>query len=60
MILALDTNLEGDTTSLYLAKNLKPFNIKISRLALGIPLGSHLDFVDDRTLSQAIENRKEL
>ena len=60
VILALDTNLEGDTTSLYLVKNLKPFNIKISRLALGIPLGSHLDFVDDRTLSQAIENRKEL
>lgn len=60
LILALDTNLDGDTTSLYLAKIFKPVNIKISKLALGIPQGSHLDFIDDQTLSQAIENRIEI
>ena len=60
VILALDTHLEGDTTTLYLLKKLKNSHIKISKLASGIPLGSHLDFIDDRTLSQAIENRIEL
>ena len=60
VILALDTHLEGDTTVLYLLKKLKPFRIKISKPAEGIPLGSHLDFIDDRTLSQALENRIEL
>lgn len=60
IILALDTHLEGDTTALYLAKHLKPFGVKISRPAEGIPLGSHIDFIDDQTLSQAIENRKEI
>ncbi len=60
LILALDTNLEGDTTSLYLVNKLKPLQIKISKLASGIPLGSPLDFIDDQTLTQAIENRIEV
>ena len=60
LILALDTNLEGDTTSLYLINTLKPLHIKISKLASGIPLGSPLDFIDDQTLTQAIENRIEV
>lgn len=60
VILALDTHLEGDTTALFLLKTLRTFRIKISKLASGIPSGSHLDFVDDHTLSQAIENRTEL
>lgn len=60
LILALDTNLEGDTTSLYLVSKLKPLHIKISKLASGIPLGSPLDFIDDQTLTQAIENRIEI
>ena len=58
IILALDSDLEGDTTALYITENFKTQNLKISRPALGIPLGSDLSFVDDRTLSQAIENRK--
>ena len=57
MILAIDSDLEGDTTALYIMENFKDLNIKISRPALGIPLGSDLSFVDDKTLSQAIENR---
>lgn len=60
LILALDTNLEGDTTSLYLVNKLKPLQVKISKLAEGVPLGSPLDFIDDQTLSRAIENRVEV
>ena len=60
LILALDTNLEGDTTSLYLVNKLKPLQIKVSKLASGIPLGSPLDFIDDQTLTQALENRIEI
>ena len=57
MILALGSDLEGDTTALYITENFKTEGLKISRPALGIPLGSDLSFVDDRTLGQAIENR---
>jgi len=58
VILALDSDLEGDTTMLYLAKVLaQKENVRVSRLAQGVPIGSHLDFVDHRTLSRALENR---
>ena len=57
LILAIDSDLEGDTTALYIMENFKDLDIKISRPALGIPLGSDLSFVDNKTLSQAIENR---
>ena len=57
VILAIDSDLEGDTTALYIMENFKDLDIKISRPALGIPLGSDLSFVDNKTLGQAIENR---
>lgn len=58
VILALDSDLEGDTTMLYLAKVLaSKERVSVSRLAQGVPIGSHLDFVDHRTLSRALENR---
>ena len=57
LILAIDSDLEGDTTALYIMENFKSLDIKISRPALGIPLGSDLSFIDKKTLSQAIENR---
>ena len=57
LILAVDSDLEGDTTALYIREAFKGFDIKISRPALGIPLGSDLSFVDNKTLGQAIENR---
>ena len=57
LILAIDSDLEGDTTALYISKMIEDESITISRLARGIPFGGDLDFVDDRTLSQAIENR---
>ena len=57
MILAIDSDLEGDTTALYIMEHFKGLDIKISRPALGIPLGSDLSFIDNKTLGQAIENR---
>ena len=60
IILTLDTSLEGDTTALYLVNQLKHLDTKVSKLALGIPMGSPLDFVDDQTLWQAMENRIEI
>ena len=58
LILAIDSDLEGDTTALYILKNLKRDpSLKISRLASGIPFGSDLEYVDDKTLWRAIENR---
>ena len=60
VILALDADLEGDTTALYLAKALQGKHIKISRIAHGIPIGSDIDFIDDRTMGRALENRVQL
>jgi recombination protein RecR len=57
VIFALDADLEGDTTVLYLAKILKDLNIKTSRIAHGVPIGGDIDYVDYRTLGRAIENR---
>jgi recombination protein RecR len=55
--LALDATLEGDATSLFLKKELEPLNVKISRLALGMPIGACLDFIDEGTLSKALSER---
>jgi len=60
IILALDSDLEGDTTILYLNKILNNKCIKLSRIAQGVPIGSDIDFIDDRTMSRALENRVEL
>jgi recombination protein RecR len=59
VILALDADLEGDTTALYLAKVL-PKSVKLTRLAHGVPFGSDIDYIDSRTLGRAFENRVEL
>ena len=60
LILALDPDLEGDTTALYLAKTLAEKHVKLTRIASGVPIGSDIDYVDDRTLGRALENRVEL
>ena len=57
VILALDSTLEGDATSLYLKEHLQKTGAVVTRLALGLPLGSSLDFVDEGTLSQALSGR---
>lgn len=58
VILALSPSVEGEATSMYITKLLKPFNIKISRIAFGIPVGSDLEFADEITLAKAIEGRR--
>ena len=60
VILALNPSTEGEATSIYLSRVLKPYGIKITRLARGIPLGGHLEFVDELTLSKALKSRLEL
>ena len=60
IILALDPDLEGDTTTLYLGRALQAKDLRVTRIASGVPIGSDIDFVDDRTLSRALENRVEL
>ncbi|MES2769108.1 MAG: recombination mediator RecR [Bdellovibrionota bacterium] len=60
VILALDADIEGDTTALYLTKLLHAKEVKATRLAYGVPFGSDIDYIDKRTLGKAIENRVEL
>ncbi len=60
IILATNPSVEGDTTALYLSKLLRAKNVKISRLARGIPVGSDLEYTDAATLSKAMEGRTEL
>lgn len=57
ILLALDADLEGDTTVLYLARLLKERNIPTFRIAHGVPIGGDIDYIDYRTLGRAIENR---
>lgn len=58
VVLALSTDVEGDATSFYLAKRLTAKNVKVSRLAYGLPAGSGLEFADELTLSRALEGRR--
>ena len=57
IILALNPNVEGETTTLYLSKLLKPLGLKVTRIARGLPVGSDLEFADEATLSRAFEGR---
>ncbi|MGC9125243.1 MAG: toprim domain-containing protein, partial [Caldisericaceae bacterium] len=59
VIIATNPNFNGDITATYLGKLLKPFGIKITRIAMGLPKGTEIDFVDSVTLSLAIKDRKE-
>ena len=60
VILATNPDTEGEATAMYISRLLQPFGIKITRLAYGIPVGGHLEFVDEVTLTRALEGRKEL
>lgn len=60
VILALPPSVEGEATSLYLSKLIKPFGIMISRIAFGLPVGADLEYADEITLARAIEGRREL
>jgi len=60
IIMATNPDTEGDTTAIYISRLLKPFDIRVTRLAYGIPVGSNLEFADDATLLRAIEGRREM
>ncbi len=60
VIIATDSDSEGETTALYLANQLKKAQIKTSRIAFGLPMGSNLEYADELTLSNAIEGRRQI
>ena len=59
VIVATNPDTEGEATAMYLARLLRPFGVKITRLAYGIPVGGHLEYADDATLMRALEGRRE-
>ena len=60
IIIATDADIEGETTALYLAKILKPLGIKLTRIGLGIPVGSNLEYADSATLAKAMQSRRDI
>jgi recombination protein RecR len=60
VILAMNPNVEGEATTLYLTKLLKPLGVKVSRIARGLPIGGDLEFADEATLARALEDRTAL
>ncbi len=60
VIIATNPTTEGDVTSLYIAKLLKPLGVKVTRIARGLPMGSDLDLADTTTLTRALEGRREI
>ncbi|MBS5149874.1 MAG: recombination mediator RecR [Butyricicoccus pullicaecorum] len=60
VIIATNPDTEGEATAMYLARLLKPFGVAVSRLAYGIPVGGHLEYVDEVTLMRALEGRREI
>lgn len=60
VILALSPSVEGEATSLYISKLIKPFGIKVSRIAFGLPVGADLEYADEITIAKALEGRREV
>ncbi|MGB9809715.1 MAG: toprim domain-containing protein, partial [Caldanaerobacter sp.] len=60
VILATNPDIEGEATAMYIAKLLKPFGVKVTRIAHGIPVGGDLEYTDVVTLSRALEGRREI
>ncbi|NLS45140.1 MAG: recombination protein RecR [Firmicutes bacterium] len=60
VIIATDPNIEGEATSMYLARLIKPLDIKVTRIAHGLPVGGDLEYADEVTIARAIEGRREL
>ena len=60
VILATNPTVEGEATALYLARLLKPLGVRVTRIAMGIPVGSDLDYADDMTMTRAMEGRREV
>ena len=60
VILATNPNVEGEATAIYLAKLLKPLGVRVSRIAMGVPVGSDLEYADEITMLKAMEGRREV
>jgi recombination protein RecR len=60
IILATNPTVEGEATAVYLSRLLKPLGLKVTRIAMGIPVGSDLEFADEVTMSKSLENRREM
>jgi recombination protein RecR len=60
IILATNPNVEGEATAIYLARLLKPLGVKVTRIAMGVPVGSDLEYADDITMHKALEGRREV
>ena len=60
VIMATNPDTEGEATAMYLSRLLKPFAVRVTRLAYGIPVGSHLEYADDATLMRALEGRRDM
>lgn len=60
VIIATDADTEGETTALYLTKLIKPMGVRLTRIGLGIPMGSNLEYADSATLSKSLESRREI
>jgi len=60
LILATNPNIEGEATAMYLSRLVKPFGIKVTRIAHGLPVGGDLEYADEVTLSKALEGRREI
>lgn len=60
VIIATNSNIEGEATAMYISKMLKPAGIKVTRIASGVPVGGDLEYIDEVTLLRALEGRKEL
>lgn len=60
VILATNPNVEGEATAIYLAKLLKPLGVRVTRIAMGVPVGSDLEYADEVTMHKAMEGRREV
>ena len=60
IILATNPTVEGEATAVYLSRLLKPLGVKVTRIAMGIPVGSDLEFADEVTMLKSLENRREM
>lgn len=60
LIMATNPNIEGETTAMYLSRLVKPFGLKVTRIAHGLPVGGDLEYADEVTLTKALEGRREL
>ncbi len=60
VIMATNPDTEGEATAMYISRLLRPFGVKVTRLAYGVPVGGHLEYADDATLMRALEGRREM